>query len=98
MFQVWETGALQKGLSGKGTAPQDRASPVWQGSLTLEKDTSPDLSKTLKINGRQVRVLLDTGCTKSLVHPRCVGKDDYLGWKIPYHTASDRKSGSRLPA
>ena len=38
-----------------------------------------------------MEALLDTGCTK-LVHPRCVGEDDYLGWNIPYHTTSNRKT------
>ena len=25
------------------------------------------------------------------MHPRCVAQVDYLGWKIPYHTASDKE-------
>ena len=35
--------------------------------------------------------LINTGCTKSVVHPRCVKPKDYLSWKIPYCTASSRK-------
>ena len=35
--------------------------------------------------------LIDTGCTKSVVHPRCVKPEDYLSWKILYCTASSRK-------
>ena len=35
--------------------------------------------------------LIDTGCTKSVVHPRCVKPKDYLSWKIQYCTASSRK-------
>ena len=34
---------------------------------------------------------LDTGCTKSMIHPRFISKDDYLGWKIPYTMASAKK-------
>ena len=33
---------------------------------------------------------LDTECTKTLVCPQCVTKEDYLGWDIPYHTASSK--------
>ena len=50
-----------------------------------------DWTKTVKINGKEVKALLDTGCTKTLVHSRCVAQTDYLGWKIPYHTASDKE-------
>ena len=34
---------------------------------------------------------LDSGCTKSLVHTRCVAKGERLGWEIPYSRASSRK-------
>ena len=52
----------------------------------------PELTKTLKINGHTVTALLDTGCTKSLVHPKYVEEKDYLGWSIPYHTASNKRT------
>ena len=35
--------------------------------------------------------LIDTGCTKSVVHPRCVEPKGSLSWKIPYCTASLRE-------
>ena len=35
--------------------------------------------------------LIDTGCTKSVVHPRCVKPKDNLSWKTPYCRASLRK-------
>ena len=31
--------------------------------------------------------LLDTGCTKSMMHPRCIQQSDYLPWKIAYSLA-----------
>ena len=37
------------------------------------------------------KTLLDTGCTKTLVHPWCTTKEDYLGWDIPYQTASSKQ-------
>ena len=49
---------------------------------------SPEWVKRVQINGEAVKTLLDTGCTKTLVHPRCIRKDDYLGWSISYNTAS----------
>ena len=52
----------------------------------------PEWMKTLKINGHTITALLDTGCTKSLVHPKYVEETDY----IPYHTASNK--GTYFPA
>ena len=52
----------------------------------------PEWMKTLKINGYTVTALLDTGCTKSLVNPKYVEERDYLGWSIPYHTASNKET------
>ena len=56
----------------------------------------PEWTKTLKINGHTITALLDTGCTKSLVHPKYVEETDYLRWIIPYHTASNK--GMYFPA
>ena len=50
----------------------------------------PEWTKNLKINGHTVTTLLDTGCTKLLVHPKYVEETDYLGRSIPYHTASNK--------
>ena len=50
----------------------------------------PKWTRPVKINGSLVLGLIDTGCTKSVVHPRCVKPKDYLSWKIPYCTASSR--------
>ena len=52
----------------------------------------PEWTKTVKINGKVVKALLDTGCTKTIVHPRCFTEEDYLGLSIPYNTASERKT------
>ena len=52
----------------------------------------PEWTKTVKINGKVVKSHLDTGCTKTIVHPRCVTKEDYLGWSILYNTASEGKT------
>ena len=51
--------------------------------ITLKKHL-PDWTKNVKINGKSMKTHLDTGCTKSLVHPKCVKKKDYLGYQIPY--------------
>ena len=42
----------------------------------------------VEVNGTPVVVLLDTGCTKSMVHRRYIQQSDYLPWKIAYNTAS----------
>ena len=52
----------------------------------------PEWTKTVKINGKVVKSHLDTGCTKTIIHPRRVRKEDYLGWSILYSTASERKT------
>ena len=50
------------------------------------------VDKMVKINGKEMKALLDTGCTKTLVHPRCIYESDYLGWNIPYNTASEKRT------
>ena len=52
----------------------------------------PEWTKTVKINGKEMNALLDTGCTKTLVQPRCIHESDYLGWNIPYNTASEKRT------
>ena len=57
--------------------------------LTSKKHC-PDWTKNLKINGQSMKAPLDTGCTKSVVHSKCVKKKDYLGYQIPYQTVSNK--------
>ena len=57
---------------------------------------SPEWVKTVWINGEVVNALLDTSYTKTLVHPQCIRKDNYLGWNISYNMAS--KSQVSFPA
>ena len=61
------------------------------GIQPTSKKHFPDWTKNVKINGQSMRALLDTGCTKSLVHPKCVQKKDYLGYQIPYQTVSNKR-------
>ena len=49
-------------------------------------------TRKAKLNCKAVKVWLDSGCTKSLVHMRCVAKGERLGWDIPYATANSRKT------
>ena len=61
--------------------------------LNVPRETQmPEWTKSVKINGKVVKALLDTGYTKTIIHPRCVTEEDYLGWSIPYNTASKRKT------
>ena len=70
----------------------------------MEATNLPRWTRPVKINNKPVLALLDTGCSKSMVHPRCVQESDYLPWKIPYKTASstktyyiaDRRKGHRV--
>ena len=39
-----------------------------------------------------MKALLDTGCTKSLVHPKYVQKKHYLGYQIPYQMVSNKRT------
>ena len=52
----------------------------------------PKWTRPVEVNGKPVLALIDTGCTKSVVHPRCIRKSDYLLWEVPYTTASSRKT------
>ena len=60
--------------------------------VQITKKHLPDWTKNVKINGQSRMALLDTGCTKSLVHPKCVQKKDYLGYQIPYQTVSNKRT------
>ena len=60
--------------------------------VQITKKHLPDGTKNVKINGQSMKPLLDTGCTKSLVHLKCVQKKDYLGYQIPYQTASNKRT------
>ncbi len=51
----------------------------------------PKWTRPVKSNGSPVLGLINTGCTKSVVHPRYVKPKDYLSWKIPYCRASSGK-------
>ncbi len=58
----------------------------------MEAMNLPRWTRPMKINNRPVLALLDTGCSKSMVHPRCVQESDHLPWKIPYKTACSTKT------
>ena len=60
--------------------------------VQITKKHLSDWTKNVKINGQSLKALLDTGCTMSLVHPKCVQKKDYLGYQIPYQTASNKRT------
>ena len=51
----------------------------------------PKWTREVCVDGRAVLALLDTGCTRSLIHPRCVDHKNRLEWKIPYRTASSKR-------
>ena len=48
-------------------------------------------TKKICVDGREALALLDTECSKSLIHPRCVDHKNHLGWMIPYRTASSKR-------
>ena len=76
----------------KGHVKRDCQVKLEDAKCSLEATTVlSEWTKTVRLNGHEVEALLDTGCTKTLVHPRCVKEDDYLGWDIPYHTASNQE-------
>ena len=61
--------------------------------VQITKKHVPDWTKNVKISGQSMKALLDTGCTKYLVHPKCVQKKDYLGYhQIPYQTVSNKRT------
>ena len=76
----------------KGHVKRDCRVKLEDAKCSLEATTVlPEWTKTVRLNGHEVEALLDTGCTKTLVHPWCVKEEDYLGWDIPYHTASNQE-------
>ena len=61
------------------------------GLLGPHNQRLPEWTKMVQINGQEIKALLDTGCTKTLIHPWCITKEDYLGWNIPYQTPSSKR-------
>ena len=66
--------------------------------VQITKKHLPDWKKNVKINGQSMKALLDTGCTKSLVHPKCVQKKDYLGYRFPIKRHQTNVPIFQLPA
>ena len=62
-----------------------------EATFVRYQDHLPKWTRPVKINGSPVLGLIDTGCTKSVVHPRCMKLKDYLSWNILYCTVSTRK-------
>ena len=60
------------------------------GLLVPHNRRLPKWMKTVQISRWEIKSLLDIGCTKTFVHPRCINKEDYLGWDIPYQTISTK--------
>ena len=58
---------------------------------TYVRTNLPKWTREVQVNQNSVVGWLDTGCTKSMIHPRFLSNDDYLGWKIPYTTATAKK-------
>ena len=68
----------------KGHIKRDCRVKLEEADFERDQDHLPKSMRPVKINGSPVHGLIDTGCTKSVVHPRCVKPKDYLSWKIPY--------------
>ena len=47
--------------------------------IPKRKPKMPNWTTTVRINGHEITALLDTECTKTIVHPRCVAENDFLG-------------------
>ena len=75
----------------KGHIKRDCRIKLEEANFVRNQDHFLKWTRPVKINGSPVLGLIDTGCTKSVVHPRCVKPKDYLSWKIPNCTASSRK-------
>ena len=77
----------------KGRMQKDCRVKMEQAKCGVEltsKKHLPDGTKNVKINGQSMKTLLETGCTKSLMHPKCIQKKDYLEYQIPYQTVSNK--------
>ena len=67
---------------------------IEHAQVTKETQTQPLENPWIrkgKINGQKASLLLDTSCTRSPVHPRCISREQRVGWEIPYSTASARE-------
>ena len=75
----------------EGHIKRDCCVKLEEADFLCDQGHLPKWMRPVKINGSPVLGLIDTGCTKSVVHPRCENPKDYLSWKIPYCTASSWK-------
>ena len=48
----------------------------------------PQWMRMVKVNSSPVIALLDTGCTKSMVHHKCMNESEYLDRKISHKMVS----------
>ena len=57
------------------------------GLLVPHNQRLPEWTKMVQINSKAIKALLDTGCTKTLLHPRCVIQIRLLGMghSLPDH-------------
>ena len=96
---------LKKGITGRqriesklcfrcgreGHIKRDCCVKLEEADFLCDQGYLPKWMRPVKINGSPVLGLIDRGCTKSVVHPRCEKPKDYLSWKTPYCTASSWK-------
>ena len=88
VFICCEKGHYQRNCKCKVKAENAKCSLM----APPRRTKSPEWIKTMKINGKDMKALLDTGCNKTLVHPRCIYESDCLGWNIPFNTASEKRT------
>ena len=64
----------------KGDVKKDYRVKLEEAKCSMTATTTlPEWMKTARVNGKAIKALLDTSCTKTLVLPRYVKADDYLG-------------------
>ena len=59
--------------------------------LVKNKKELTTWSRSVLLNGAEVIALLNSGCTTSIVHPRCFGVEDRLPWNIAHNAASSKQ-------
>ena len=83
-FRCGRRGHMQKDCHVK----MESANLGWTMPVPVHR---PKWTREVCVDGRAVLALLDTGCTRSLIHRRCEDRKNRLGWKIPYRTASSKR-------
>ena len=80
---------------GRGHMRKDCHVKMESANLVVGYASTGPSTREVCVDGRAVLTLLDTGCTKLLIHPRCMDHKNCLGGRFPLDLQVLREFGFR---